>query len=61
MHHCSCFCGAVRFSVAAGLAAPNACHCGMCRKTSGHYFASAEVKKADLQLHSAEALRWYGS
>jgi hypothetical protein len=61
MHYGGCLCGAVRFSVAGELGAPNACHCQMCRRVSGHYFASTEVKKRDLTLEQAEALRWYAS
>ena len=61
MHHGSCLCGAVRFVVTTALAAPNACHCGLCRKISGHYFASTEVMRAHLQVEPTEALRWYAS
>lgn len=61
MHRGSCLCGAVRFSVAGDLAAPNACHCGMCRKVSGHYFASTEVARSDLVIETARGLRWFAS
>jgi hypothetical protein len=53
MHTGSCQCGAVRFTVAGALPPPNACHCTICRKQSGHVFASTEVKKADLAITGA--------
>ena len=33
----------------------------MCRKQSGHVFASTEVKKADLTVNGAEHITWYPS
>lgn len=59
MHKGSCQCGAVRFVVAGDLPAPNACHCTICRKQSGHVFASTEVQKADLTVTGA--VTWYQS
>ena len=59
MHTGSCQCGAVRFTVAGALPPPNACHCTICRKQSGHVFASTEVKKADLAMTGAEHVTWY--
>ncbi|NUB43130.1 GFA family protein [Fertoebacter nigrum] len=61
MHHGSCLCGAVRFDVAGDLPPPDACHCTKCRKHSGHFFASTEVKKNRLTLHGGEHLRWFAS
>lgn len=61
MIHGSCLCGAVSFTVGADLPPPNACHCTMCRKQSGHVFASTEVKKTDLEVTGAEHVTWYQS
>lgn len=61
MHTGSCQCGAVRFTLAGALPPPNACHCTICRKQSGHVFASTEVKKADLAIIGAEHVTWYAS
>ncbi len=61
MHHGSCLCGAVTFTVAGDIPPPDACHCTRCRKSSGHYFASADVKRAALTLRGGEHLRWYQS
>ncbi|AMY69924.1 GFA family protein [Frigidibacter mobilis] len=61
VHRGSCLCGAVRFEVAGDLAPPDACHCTICRKLSGHYFASTDVPRDRLTVHGAEAVRWYPS
>ncbi len=55
----SCLCGAVRFSVAGPLPAPNACHCSQCRKQSGHFWASADVNRDALTLEGAANLTWF--
>lgn len=59
MHHGSCLCGAIRFSVAGDLPAPNACHCTQCRKQSGHYWASIDIPRERLHLQDDTQLRWY--
>ncbi|MFN4155062.1 MAG: GFA family protein [Paracoccaceae bacterium] len=61
MHKGSCQCGAVSFTVAGDLPPPNACHCTICRKQSGHVFASTEVKTADLAITGAAHVTWYQS
>jgi hypothetical protein len=59
MHKASCLCGAVSMKVDAALTAPNACHCSMCRKQSGHYWASVEVPKTALTIKGAENITWH--
>ena len=59
MHKGACLCGAVTFEVTAELHAPDACHCTLCRKQSGHYWASTNVKRSDLQLGGADKITWY--
>ena len=61
MHKGSCLCGAVRFEVAGELPAPDACHCSQCRKTSGHFWASTDVPKADVTIHGEDSVRWFQS
>ena len=61
MHTGSCLCGAVRFEVASELHAPDACHCRQCRKQSGHYWASTNVKRTSLALEGADKLTWFQS
>ena len=57
----SCLCGAITFSVNQSLDTTDACHCQQCRKWSGHYFASADVKRASITISGEEKLRWYHS
>ena len=57
MHHASCLCGNVKIEVAGDLPRPNACHCTMCRKQSGHHWASTEVKKTDMTVTGD--VMWY--
>ena len=54
-------CGAVTFEVTGALPAPDACHCTMCRKHSGHFFASTDISKDQLTVHGTEPVRWYQS
>ena len=41
----SCLCGSVGVEVAGDLSAPEACHCSICRKQSGHFWASTDVPR----------------
>lgn len=59
MHTGSCNCGGVVFQINGPLAAPSVCHCGQCRRQSGHIWASSVAKQADLELTQQESLRWY--
>lgn len=61
MHTGSCLCGAVRFTVNAPLNPPDACHCSQCRKQSGHYWASTDVRRTALTITGQEKLTWYQS
>jgi hypothetical protein len=51
----------VTFEVDAPLSPPDACHCTKCRKHSGHFFASTDVKKDQLRLTGGENVQWYQS
>lgn len=57
--HGACNCGAVSFTLTQAPTEATACHCRLCRKQSGHYFASANLPKSALQLSGAEHLSWY--
>jgi hypothetical protein len=61
MHHGSCLCGAVRFTVAGALPPPDACHCSQCRKQSGHFWASTDVARDALSISGADQLRWFAA
>jgi len=57
-----CLCGAITYRIAGPLDPVIGCHCGQCRRTSGHYAASTDVAEADLQIEDrAGALVWFRS
>ena len=57
----SCLCGAVQYEIAGPLRSVVYCHCGQCRKTSGHFVAATACDIDHLHLFKDEALRWYRS
>jgi hypothetical protein len=61
MHTGSCLCGAIRFEVSGELHPPDACHCTMCRKTSGHIWASTDLPRTAVTIRGEENVTWYRS
>lgn len=59
MHKGSCLCGAVTFELSGDLPAPTACHCGQCRKHSGHFEASTDVARSNLTITGSEHITWF--
>jgi len=51
----------VNFEVSGELSGPDACHCRLCRKQSGHFFASTDVPRAALTIQGAKNVSWYQS
>jgi hypothetical protein len=56
-----CLCGRVRYRVAGPLRPIVACHCGQCRRTSGHHTAATACRRGDLAVEGEDALTWYES
>ncbi len=57
-----CQCGAVRYRVEGKLSFPHICHCRMCQKASGNYFAPlARVSDDDFEVTRGEASWFYSS
>ena len=54
-----CLCGAVRYRVNAEPRGASACHCGQCRRQSGHVWASAHADKAGIEIEGE--VRWYAA
>ncbi len=54
-----CLCGAITFQTDAPPRGPSVCHCGQCRRQSGHLWASAYVPKEALNVIGD--VRWYDS
>jgi hypothetical protein len=55
----SCLCGAVAFEITGALSPVVDCHCGQCRKMTGHYLASTDAAREDLSFTSDSGLKWY--
>ena len=58
-HAGSCLCGGVRFEADGPLREVWACHCGQCRRTSGHYWAATSVPMDRLRLVAEDTLAWF--
>ena len=58
-HTGGCQCGAVRYEARGPLADVTACHCGQCRRQSGHLYATTSVARQDLTLIEERGLKWY--
>lgn len=59
MHNGSCLCGAVAFTIDGELSPPSACHCGQCRKQSGHVWASTSTHQDNLSFTASDTLTWF--
>ena len=57
----SCLCGAVAFTATGVRPTVTFCHCSMCRKTSGHYWAATRADLGNVRFHGDGGLRWYAS
>jgi len=57
----SCLCGAVKFIIHGTLRKVVYCHCGQCRKTSGHFVAATACDTDRLELSEDAGLCWYES
>jgi hypothetical protein len=57
----SCLCGAVTFEVEGELPAPDACHCTMCRRWSGHYWASTDLARDRVTVQGMDNVTWFQS
>ena len=56
-----CLCGAVEYEIHGPLRPVIYCHCSMCRRSTGHFFAATACARGDLQVKSEQSLRWYQS
>jgi hypothetical protein len=57
----SCLCGGVQYEISGNMRPVVNCHCGQCRKTSGHYWAATAVSRDDLTIKAESTLSWYQS
>ncbi len=59
MQRGECLCGDVRFTLDGALRPAIGCHCGQCRKHSGHYWAATSVAEDGLHFETDAGLSWY--
>jgi hypothetical protein len=58
----ACLCGSVSVEVTGPIEhQPEACHCRMCRKQSGHVLAAVNVRRDALAVGGEQHVRWYRS
>ncbi|TMV90487.1 GFA family protein [Thioclava sp. BHET1] len=57
-----CQCGAIRFTIAPGLAKASLCHCRMCQRASGNVFVPLyEIPAERIAWQGAEPQEWASS
>ncbi len=54
-----CLCGRVRFTVGGPLRPVISCHCGQCRKSSGHYVAATSASRDSVRIEGK--VTWFQS
>ena len=59
VHSGGCLCGAVRYEARGPLPDVTACHCGQCRRQSGHLYATTGVSRQNMTLIEDRGLKWY--
>lgn len=52
-----CLCGEIGFTVDGPLGRASACHCGQCRKQSGHFWASSSAAEKDIVIKGP--VKWF--
>ena len=52
-----CLCGDITYTISSVPQGASVCHCGQCRKQSGHVWSSAHVPGADIEITGPVA--WY--
>ncbi len=61
VHSGGCLCGAVRYEARGPLADVTACHCGQCRRQSGHLYATTSITAERFTLTEDRGLKWYSA
>jgi hypothetical protein len=61
VHTGRCLCGAVRYALTGPLRPVVACHCGQCRRTSGHFAAATAVPPERLRVVQNDGFALYHS
>src|SRR5690349_5030730 len=59
VHRGGCDCGGVRYEARGPLRDVYNCHCGRCRRVTGHHMAATAVDPDQITFVAAETLTWY--
>lgn len=59
--HARCLCGAIRVTIRGPLDDIAACHCGQCRRWSGHVWSAVPVSLDRLTIEGEQHIRWFQS
>lgn len=54
-----CLCGAIRYTASGDIREVVNCHCGRCRRITGHHMAATGCDVEALELDDDGSLRWY--
>jgi len=60
-HGGGCLCGGVQYRATGAMHSVITCHCGQCRRMTGHYGAFAACPREEMNLVSTGTLAWYES
>ncbi len=60
-HTASCLCESVKMDIYQDLEKAIACHCTMCRKITGSFFISTDVKDENLKIYGIEDIQIHES
>ncbi len=60
-HTGGCLCGAVRYEARGPLPDITVCHCGQCRRQSGHLYATTSIAAEHFTLIEDRGLKWYSA
>ena len=56
-----CLCGKVRYRAAEADPKVAECHCGQCRRQSGHRYAAFRAKTSGLEIEGGDHITWYSA
>lgn len=60
-HPGACLCGSVRFRTCGPLRGVVFCHCGQCRRQSGHFVAATSVSDERIVIEGGDAITWFAA
>jgi len=56
-----CLCGKVRYTAAQASPQVSECHCGQCRRQSGHRYAAVRAKTSGMVIDGEDNITWFAA